>query len=212
MASEGRRADRLEEIRELNRLFLAYAQARARQGRPCMGLPRRAAGRLVDAQPETLERLAELPAALFRLDLGRTQGMRDLAAPEQHMDRMRLSLALTILNSAWHMARERGFEARIFLHLSKTTLRRLRATPLSSIPELAYAPGLLSCAYAECQLTWPALFQRDEPEAARMLTLIALQPNVALLAGAADGPARESLRSYADAFTAKRLRKSSGAG
>jgi len=196
MASEGRRADRLEEIRELNRLFLAYAQACARLGRPCMGLPRRAARRLVDAQPATLERLAELPAALFRLDLERTQGTRDRAAPERHMDRMRLSLALTILNSAWHMARERGFEARMFLHLSKTTLRRLRATPLSSIPELAYAPDLLSCAFAESRLTWPALFQRDEPEVARMLTLIALQPRAALVDSAAHRPARARLRSY----------------
>lgn len=196
MASESRRADRLEEIRELNRLFLAYVQACARQGRPCMGLPRRIARRLVEAQPETLERLAELPAALFRLDLERLPRTRDRAAPERHVDRMRLSLALTILSSAWHMARERSFEARMFLHLSKTGLRRLRATPLSSIPELAFAPDLLQCAFAECRLTWPALFQGDEPEVVRMLTLIALQPKVAAVEAAAHRPARATLRAY----------------
>lgn len=196
MASERRRADRLEEIRELNRLFLDYAQVCARHGRPCMGLPRRATRRLVEAQPETLERLAQLPAALFRLDLERTPGTRGRAAPEQHMDRMRLSLALTILNSAWHMARERGFEARMFLHLSKTSLRRLRVTPLSGIPELAYTPNLLRCAFAESRLTWPALFQREEPEAMRMLTLIALQPKVAPIERASNRLARGGLRSY----------------
>jgi hypothetical protein len=136
-----------------------------------MGLPRRATRRLVEAQPETLERLAQLPAALFRLDLERTPDTRDRAAPEQHMDRMRLSLALTILNSAWHMARERGFEARMFLHLSKTSLRRLRVTPLSGIPE-------------------------QEPEAMRMLTLIALQPKVAPIERASNRLARGGLRSY----------------
>ncbi len=196
MASESRRADRLEEIRELNRLFLAYAQVCARQGQPCMGMPRRAARGLIEAQSETLERLAELPAALFRLNLERGQGTRDRAAPERHMDRMRLSLALTALNSAWHMVRGRGFEARMFLHLSKTSVQRLRVTPLSGIPELAYTPNLLRCAFAECRLTWPALFQRDEPEAVRMLTLIALQPKVATVEHPARRTARAALRSY----------------
>ena len=196
MPPEGRRADRLEEICELNRLFLAYAQARAREGRPCMGLPRRAATRLAEAEPTTLERLAELPAALFRLDLERIQATRDRLAPERHMDRMRLSLALTILNSAWHMARERGFEARMFLHLSTASLRRLRVTPLSSIPELACAPDLLRCAFAEGRLTWPALFDGHEPEAVRMLTLIALQPKVTSFEHASDRPEQASLRAY----------------
>jgi len=196
MPSESRSADPLEEVHELNRLFLTYTQACASQGRPCMGMPARVSRRLVDAQPDTLERLAELPAALFRLNLERIEGTRDRAAYEQPMDRMRLSLALTILNSAWHMARERGFEARMFLHLSKTTLRRLRLTPLSGLPELAYAPELLSCAFAEGRLTWPALFQGGEPEAARMLTLIALQPKMARVGTAAKQPARATLRSY----------------
>ncbi|NIW24364.1 MAG: hypothetical protein GWN29_07235 [Gammaproteobacteria bacterium] len=196
MVVESRRADRLEELRELNRLFLAYAQRRARQGRPCMGLPPRVARQLVGAQPETLERLAELPAALFRLDLERSQRMRDRAPPEQTMDRMRLSLALTILNSAWHMARERGFEARMFLNLSKTSLRRLRTTPLSGIPELAYTPDLLRCAFAECRLTWLALFKQDEPEAERMLTLIALQPKVASISGVPNRAILAAPRAY----------------
>jgi hypothetical protein len=100
------------------------------------------------------------------------------------------------LNSAWHMARERGFEARMFLHLSKTSLRRLRVTPLSGIPELAYTPNLLRCAFAERRLTWPALLQREEPEAMRMLTLIALQPKVAPIERASNRLARGGLRSY----------------
>lgn len=194
MASDSGGTDRLEEIRELNRLFLTYAQARARQGQPCMDLPRSAARRLVEAPAETLESLAALPAALFRLDLDRAQGTRDGAARERHMDRMRLSLALTILNSAWHMARERGFEARMFLHLSTASLRRLRLTPLSGIPELANMPDLLRCAFAECRFTWPALFHREEPEARRMLTLIALQPKLAPLERVANRTGRTSLR------------------
>lgn len=196
MASESRKADRLEEIRELNRLFLIYARGCARRGRPCLGLPRRAARQLVEARPETLDSLAELPAALFRLDLDSAPGARDRAPPERHMEQMRLSLALTVLNSAWHMVRDRVFEARMFLHLSRTSVHRLRVTPLSGIPDLAYTPNLLHCAFAECRHTWSALLNSAEPEAARMLTLIALQPKIVPVKRATDLTARASLRSY----------------
>lgn len=196
MAFDSRRADRLEEIRELNRLFLAYAQGCVRRDRPCMNLPGRVARGLVRADPETLERLAGLPVALFRLNLDFTQGTRERSMPERHMDRMRLSLALTILNSAWHMVRDRGFEARMFMHLSNTSLRRLRVTPLSGIPDLAYAPDLLGYAFAESRFTWPALLRRDEPEATRMLTLIALQPKILPIDRHSVRRSRGTLRAY----------------
>ena len=54
MPSEGRSIDRLGEIHELNRLFLTYIRACARQGRLCMGLSSRVAQRLVEAEPATL--------------------------------------------------------------------------------------------------------------------------------------------------------------
>ena len=84
----------------------------------------------------------------------------------------------------------------MFLHLSNSSLRRLRVTPLSGIPELAYTPDLLRCAFAEGRFTWPAFIDSEEPEALRMLTLIALQPKVAPVHRRDDRRGRATLRSY----------------
>lgn len=178
MPTETRYADWLEEIHELNRLFLSYVRARADAGQPCLGLPPRVARRLREACPKTLDRVADLPTALFQLRVESTDGSRGLAEPKRPLEQMHLSLALTILNSAWHLARSRPFEARMFLHLSARQLRDLRATPLARLPALAGAPGVLSCAFAHGGLTWPALMRHGEPDKSRMLILIALQPEL----------------------------------
>lgn len=170
--------DWLEEIRELNRLFLSYVRACADAGQPCLGLPRRVARRLCEARPEALERVADLPTALFQLRVGSIDGARNLIEPKRLLEQMHLSLVLTILGSAWHLARSRPFEARMFLHLSARELRRLRATPLAQLPALASAGRVLSCAFAGGGLTWSALIRDDEPDNSRMLVLIALQPEL----------------------------------
>jgi hypothetical protein len=196
MSFDGQLSDRLEELHELNRLFLAYLQARAREGQPCLGLPRGVVACLRDAEPEALDQIATLPTALFRLQLDPVAGLAEsIPTPSSALARMQLSLVLTILNNARYLARTRPFEARLFLHLSVYQLRRLRALPLSRLTAMAGARGVLRCAFADAQLTWTALLRSRSADASRMLILIALQPNVAPPQADVRHGARRQLRS-----------------
>jgi len=195
MSSDDQLTNRLEELQELNRLFLAYLQARAREGQPCLGLPRRVVACLRDAKPDTLDQIAELPAALFRLQLDPVTELPELVEPPSSaLARMQLALVLTILNNARYLARTRPFEARLFLHLSVNELRRLRALPLERLAAMGGARGVLRCAFADTQLTWNALLRPTASDAARMLILIALQPEVGLPRSSLHGWAHRQLR------------------
>jgi hypothetical protein len=176
MAFELRLADGLGEVCELNRLFLDYLRLLARERRSCFGLPRRVVRRLEEADNGMLDRIAALPTALFRLDLDRPWPCREPGLPACAHEQMRVSLTLTVLSSAWHMARGGSFEARLLLHLSEAGEQRLRMMPLAALPMLAYDPDLLGCAFTDRRLTWSALVRDDLSEATRTLTLIALQP------------------------------------
>ena len=168
--------DWLGDLRALNRLFLSYLAMLAREARPCLNLPAQVVRRLRDAAPESLDRIADLPVALFRLDLGTAQ--LGQALPRDRHEQARYSLALTILSSARHLARSQPFEARTFLQLSALDLRRLRSVRVAELATLARSPSLLRCAFSEAGLTWPALVRAQHLDA-RTLTLIALQPPAA---------------------------------
>lgn len=182
--------DLLGDLRALNRLFLGYLAALAREGRPCLNLPQRVARRLRVATADALDRIADMPVALFRLEIA----AQPVAAmlPRDPQEQARWSLAVTILSSAWHLARSHPFETRTFLHLSHDGLRRLRSIPVAELATVARSPGLLGCAFVDAGLTWPALvrLEGDGPDE-RMLTLIALQPPVSV---AGHAPAPDPLR------------------
>ena len=196
MANNPRRADWLVEIRELNELFLSYVRALASDGQACLGLTRRVVRRLRDTDPAALDRVAELPTALFCLNLNQPEQRQGFRPPACVSEQMRVSLALMILSSARNMARHRAFEARMFLHLSAEGVEQLRAIPPSDLLSLASSPDVLSCAFADGGLRWPALLRDDKPEAARMLILIALQPDLATPGSLLSGPARLGQRSF----------------
>ncbi len=178
MTTTSRHPDWLSDLRALNRLFLDYLVTLAREARPCLGLPAHVARRLRDARPETLDRIAELPVALFRLVVMTTPVQH--ALPRDRHEQIWWSLTLTILSSAWHLTRSHPFEARAFLHLSDDEAQHLRAIPVSELATLARSPTLLRCAFADGAFTWPALVRLDEIDDERMLTLIALQPAAAI--------------------------------
>lgn len=183
-------ADWLGDLRGLNRLFLDYLAALARSGRPCLNLPQRVARCLRVATAESLDRIADLPVALFRLEISAQPVAA--ALPRDPDEQARWSLAMTILCSAWHLARSHPFETRTFLHLSHDGLHRLRSIPVAEIATVARSPGLVSCAFADAALTWPALVRLEGDGAdERMLTLIALQPPVSV---AAHAPAPDPMR------------------
>lgn len=187
---------RLADIRELNRLFLTYLRVRARDGQACLGLSRRVVRCLCSTDPAELDRAAELPTALFRLNIDEAIDGAAFSVPECPTQQMHLSLALQILSSARHLARSHAFEARMFLHLSAAGVRQLRTMPLAHLPSLASSPDILSCAFADGGLTWPALIRDDEPDAARMMILIALQPDLKSAYSLPRRAAESGLRSF----------------
>ena len=174
-------SDELEEIQELNLLFLIYLRASARDGVNCLGLPAACARTLRELSSTALEVMSAFPRSLFILDLGNltATGMHLDVSPTV-LDQSRQALTLTVLHSAWNMSRKRDFNARIFLRLSRTAIRRLRTITLSQLPLLAATPGLLGCAFPGALSLWATLINRPETKMPRALKLIALHPDAAV--------------------------------
>lgn len=168
----------LEEIQELNLLFLIYLRSCAREGGDCLGLPAASARTLRELSAAALEAMAAFPRSLFILDLDNLTAAREhLVLPPTVLEQGRQALALFILHSAWNMSRRREFQARIFLRLSVVATRRLRTIALSQLPLLAATPSLLGCAFPGARSLWATLISRTETEMPRALKLIALHPD-----------------------------------
>ncbi len=181
MSYEPPASDELEEIQELNLLFLIHLRACARQGNDCLGLPAGSAKKLRELSGITLESMAAFPRSLFMLDLDNIAEAREQRGhPPAALDHSRQALALTVLLSAWNMSRQRDFQARMFLRLSVSATRRLRTIPLSELPLMASAPGLLHCAFPGAPALWATLIGPGGSEMPRALRLIALHPDVEL--------------------------------
>ncbi|MEE8249769.1 MAG: hypothetical protein V3R59_06020 [Gammaproteobacteria bacterium] len=171
----------LEEIQELNLLFLIYLRAAARAGGDCLGLPARSARTLRELSSTALEVVAEFPRSLFILDLNNLTTTREhLVLFRNVLDQSLQALTQAVLHSAWNMSRQRDFQARMFLRLSVGATRRLRTVALSELPLLAGTPNLLSCAFPGARSLWATLINRTETEMPRALRLIALHPDASV--------------------------------
>ncbi|HET8699259.1 MAG TPA: hypothetical protein VFO94_17370, partial [Gammaproteobacteria bacterium] len=107
--------DQLEQVQELNRLFLGFLRTAVRDGADALGLPDDARSPLLGAQQESLDLLAAFPRALFRLAFGE-RGLVLPADPLQSPhDSARYSLSLTILLCAWTLSRQSVYQARLLL-------------------------------------------------------------------------------------------------
>jgi hypothetical protein len=174
-------SDELEEIQELNLLFLIYLRSSAREGGDCLGLPAASARTLRELSSAALETMSAFPRSLFILDLDNLTAAREhLILSPSTLDQSRQALTLFVLHSAWNMSRKRDFQARIFLRLSAVATRRLRTIALSQLPFLAATPGLLGCAFPGARSLWATLINRTEAEMPRALKLIALNPDTAI--------------------------------
>ena len=171
-------SDDLEEVRELNRLFLDYVRACARAGADCLGLDRATAALLESASCERLDALAAIPRALFRLTLPRAKPLGVMDPPANAVETSRQALQLTIAHSAWHMSRRRPYAARLFLGLDEHEIRTLRGTTLFDLPHLAASVELVGCAFPHAAWLWHKLLTETRPESLRHLLLIALQPRL----------------------------------
>jgi hypothetical protein len=167
--------DHLQQVQELNRVFLGLLQIRVREQRPCLGLPVAVRSPLRIASSELLDALARFPRALFRLHLG----SRSRAAPPEpdaSYDETEHDLCLSVLLAARHASRVSRYQARLLFGLDSAEIEALSALPLPHLQRLASTPGLLHCAFGDRRWFWQELLTATRPEVRRQLTLMALQP------------------------------------
>ena len=170
--------DQLEQVHELNRLFLAFLRSSARDGLDCLGLPERAKNVLLAAKQESLDVAAEFPRALFRLAFEEQPPVTVADPVRTAHDSGRYSLSLTILLCAWTLSRQSVYQARLLLGLESRAMQQLRAMPLGAIQNLEGAPRLVGCAFQDRPWLWPQLLAETRPEGRQYLALIALQPGI----------------------------------
>ena len=170
--------DQLHQVRELNRAFLTLLQSRVRQHRSCLGLPAAAHAALAAAGAALLEHVAAFPRALFELQIEGpgsqpAEAAADFDAAEEH-------LCFCVLLAARQTSRQSAYHARLLFGLAAAQVERLRASPLADLQQLACLPAVLQCAYGDRAWFWPQLFTATRPELRRQLTLMALQPSLAI--------------------------------
>jgi hypothetical protein len=171
--------DQLHQVHELNRALLGLLQSRLRDRRSCLGLPARAHAAVAAAGGPLLEGVAAFPRALFRLGL-EGRAWPECADDPADFDEAEHHLCLSILFAARHTSRHSGFQARLLFGLAVADVERLQVSPLAELQQLACAPGMLKCAFAEHYWFWQQLFTATRPELRRQLTLMALQPSLAI--------------------------------
>ena len=171
--------DQLHQVHELNRAFLGVLQSRLQDRRSCLGLPASAHAAVAAAAGPLLDGVAAFPRALFRMGLG-ARAWPACAEDAANFDEAEHDLCLSILFAARHTSRHSGYQARFLFGLEAADVERLRASPLAELQQHACAPGVLKCAFAEHHWFWQQLFTTTRPELRRQLTLMALQPNLAI--------------------------------
>ncbi len=170
--------DHLEQVHELNRLFLAFLRSSASDGLDCLGLPERARSVLLAANSELLDQLANFPRALFRLAFDERVPQHAVDPLRSRYDSERYSLSLTILLCAWTVSKQSVYQARLLLGLGSRAMQQLRAMQLGEIQRLAHAPHLVLCAFPDRPWLWSQLLAETRPEGRQQLALIALQPGI----------------------------------
>ncbi len=171
--------DQLQQVHELNRAFLALLQSRARQERPSFGMPAAARPLIAAASGQLLDGVACFPHTLFDLELA-SPPRAGHAERDADFDEAEHDLSLLILLAARHTSRLSVYQARLLFGLAEPVVERLCAAPLADLQRLASLPGVLVCAFRQRQWFWQGLFTATRPELRRQLTLMALQPGIAL--------------------------------
>ena len=126
--------DQLEQVHELNRLFLAFLQSSARDDLDCLGLPPQARGALRGANTAILDSVAEFPRALFRLTLDERLPLAAIDPLRSRNDGARYAIALMILQSARTLSRQSTYHARLLMGLESRAIQRLRGLQLKELP------------------------------------------------------------------------------
>ena len=180
--------DPLQQVHELNRLFLTHLQKCVRDDIDCCGLPDFARSPLRRASTDSIAAIAVFPRALFdiKLDDSAPSSVRDPLRSRD--DGARHALGLTILLCAWTLSRQSNYQARLLLGLEARAIQRMRAMQLSDLQPHAYSPQIV-CAFAGRDWIWNELLNETRPEARQQLALVALQPGLSR-----DWPIRRAAR------------------
>jgi len=172
-----RALDQLQQVQELNRVFLGLLQERVRGQRGSLGLPPGVGQAVAIATSPLLDGVAGFPRALFYIDVG-TQ-LRP-ARTDADFDDAEHDVCLSVLFAARHTSRQSTYQARLLFGLEAADVERLSSALLPDLQQLACTPGVLKCAFRERHWFWHLLFTTTRPELRRQLTLMALQPGIEL--------------------------------
>jgi hypothetical protein len=166
----------LDEVRELNRLFLGFLRERPAAAIERFGLSPRAADLLARATPDQIHRAASFPRALFRFRL-----------PEPASDGAGESLSLTgsgervlelvLLHSARNLSRTSGYAARLLLWLDDDAVDRLRAAAVGEIVSMSLVRNVVGVVFDDLDWIWQELLTEARPEYRRRLLLLGFQPD-----------------------------------
>jgi hypothetical protein len=170
----------IDEVRQSNRLFLGYLRSRPEIATTHFALPAAAADLLRQATAEQVDRAADFPRALFRLNL-------PAAAPGGVLDSLSLShesglriLQLALLLNAWNLTRLSGYSARLLLRLDDAGIRQFRGSEMAGILEMSRAPDVVRAAYDDLGWIWQELIVESRPERRQRLLLLGLQPDFSM--------------------------------
>ncbi len=167
--------EQLDQLRELNGLFLSFLRTSAVERRDLLELPESALPDLVAASARHLDAVAAFPRALFRLVLEPAAGTDPLASMH---DAARYAVHLNVLHASRTVARHSVYHARLLLGLESRAIQTLRALQLADVQELALARGRVVCAFRDRGWFWRELLVETRPEARQRLALLALQPGL----------------------------------
>lgn len=169
--------DPLAQVHELNRLFLRSLQWRDAPALSRCGFPAGAVSALHAADERQLDGLAEFPRALFDLTIEAPDDAAALPMLRAGYTAQQI-IELTIVHGAWTIGIDSAYHARLFFGLPTRMVHTLRTTPLSSLPVLALASVVVTCAFPDAEWLWRELLTETRPEVRRRLILIALQPSM----------------------------------
>lgn len=148
------------EIADLNRLFLERALDTDEAHDDWFRLPRRALERLASAGPDTRERAAQWPMALFEVRLPGTDGV-DVAASQSppvaadgSRTDARRAFGVTALGVARRLSEGIPLAPRIAFGLDADVEARLSAMTLSESYRVAAWPGLIRPRWSEDDRYW----------------------------------------------------------
>ena len=184
MAPTAGNLDHLQQVQELNRAFLGLLRRRIQDGRPSFAVPSAVRPLLRHAADELIDAVALFPRALFRLSVVASE-RRERGDLTAYHDEAEHELVLSMLLAARQASRQSVYQARLLFGLEAQDIASLGALPLVGLQGLAGTPGVLQCALRDRYWFWDGLLTATRPELRRQLTLMALQPGVAV-----DWPAR----------------------